>query len=67
MLGKWYLLTLSVYLCDISHWDIVLKAVSAFSSVDNAVSFHGKFSNVAKVYFSSNYKCICSEDFFSPL
>lgn len=64
MLGKWYLLTLSVYLCDISHWDIVFKAIHAFSSVDNAVCFHGKFSNVPKVYFKNNYKCICSEDFF---
>lgn len=49
MLGKWYLLTLSVYLCDISHRDAVCKAISAFSSVDNAVCFHGRFFNVPEV------------------
>lgn len=66
-MGKWYLLTLSVYLCGISHWDIVLKAMSAFSLVDNALCFHGKFSNVPKVYFNNNYKCVCSENFFPSL
>lgn len=49
VLGKWYLLTLSVYLCDIRHRDILFKAISAFSSVDNAVCFHGRFFSVPKI------------------
>jgi len=67
MLGKWHLLTLSVYLCDVSHWDTVFKAASAFSSVDNAACFHGRFSNFPKVYFNKTCKRICSEDFIPLL
>lgn len=65
--GKWYLLTLSIYLCGISHWDTVFKAISAFISVDNALCFHGRMSNALKVQFNKNYKCICSGDLSSSL
>lgn len=49
MLGKWYLLTLSIYLRAIGRWGAVLEAIGAFISVDNAACFHGRASNAPQV------------------